>query len=103
MLGCCCGGIDRFYIGAAGDVQPCEFVNLSFGNLREVSFETAYERMRRAFPVPCCEWICRTRAAEIASAAGERLPLEWERTRELVASWKCGTPTPVYRRMGIYK
>lgn len=103
MLGCCCGGIDRFYIGAAGDVQPCEFVNLSFGNLREVSFETAYERMRRAFSVPCCEWICRTRAAEIASAAGERLPLEWERTRELVANWKCGTPTPVYRRMGIYK
>ncbi|MBQ7179568.1 MAG: radical SAM protein, partial [Victivallales bacterium] len=25
MLGCCCGGIDRFYIGASGEVQPCEF------------------------------------------------------------------------------
>lgn len=104
MLGCCCGGIDRFYIGAAGDVQPCEFVNISFGNLNEVPFEVAYERMRRAFPVPCCEWICRTRAAEIAAAAaGGVLPLPWTLTEKLAAGWKTGTPTPVYQRMGIYK
>jgi MoaA/NifB/PqqE/SkfB family radical SAM enzyme len=106
MLGCCCGGIDRFYIGAAGDVQPCEFVNISFGNLSEVPFETAYERMRRAFPLPCCEWICRTRAEEIAEAAaasGGTLPLPWAQTEKLVADWGTGTPTPVYQRMEIYR
>lgn len=80
MLGCCGGGIDRFYIGAAGDVQPCEFVNLSFGNLKDVSFRTAFERMREAFPVPCCEWICRTRAPEIAAAA-EKLAEERNHTQ----------------------
>ncbi|MGW8161804.1 MAG: radical SAM/SPASM domain-containing protein, partial [Desulfobulbales bacterium] len=33
MFGCTAGGTDRFYINAKGDVQPCEFLNISFGNL----------------------------------------------------------------------
>ena len=103
MLGCCCGGIDRFYVGANGDVQPCEFVNISFGNLAEVPFETAYARMRKAFAVPCEEWTCERRAAESAAKAGERLPLPWEETQKLVAEWKGGTSTKVYGKMGIYR
>ncbi len=103
MLGCCGGGIDRFYVGAAGDVQPCEFVNLSFGNLNEVPFETAYERMRQVFATPCEEWTCCTRSQEIARHAGNTLPIPWEQTKELVKNWKCGTPTRVYREMGIYR
>ena len=103
MLGCCCGGIDRFYVGANGDVQPCEFVNISFGNLAEVPFETAYARMRKAFAVPCEEWTCERRAAEIASKASDKLPLPWTETEKLVAGWKGGTPTKVYDKMGIYR
>lgn len=103
MLGCCCGGIDRFYIGANGDVQPCEFVNISFGNLAEVPFETAYARMRAAFPVPSREWTCEARAGEIAARAGVRLPLPWRETREMVAAWQPGAPTAVYDKMGIYR
>ena len=103
MLGCCCGGIDRFYVGAAGDVQPCEFVNLSFGNLNEVPFETAFARMRKAFAVPCEEWTCCIHAKEIAEHAGEKLPLPWKETEKIVSDWKRGTPTAVYRKMGIYR
>ncbi|MCQ2403513.1 MAG: radical SAM protein [Lentisphaeria bacterium] len=103
MLGCCCGGIDRFYVGAAGDVQPCEFVNLSFGNLKEVSFETAYQRMRQCFAVPCEEWTCCTHAREIAKCSGEQLPLPWNVTEKLTKNWKPGTPTKVYDSIGIYK
>ncbi len=105
MLGCCCGGIDRFYVGANGDIQPCEFVNLSFGNLHEVDFETAYSRMRSVFAVPCEEWTCEAHAKEIAAAAkaGEHLPLPWHVTERLAAGWKFGTPTKVYDRMGIYR
>lgn len=103
MLGCCCGGIDRFYVGANGDVQPCEFVNLSFGNLNEVDFETAYARMRKAFAVPCEEWTCEHHLDEIAAAAGGRLPLPWPETEKLVAGWQDGTPTKVYDKMGIYR
>lgn len=103
MLGCCCGGIDRFYIGAAGDVQPCEFVNLSFGNLNEVSLETAYERMRKTFAVPCEEWTCCIHAQQIARYAEEKLPVPWTETEKLIADWKPGTPTRIYEKMGIYR
>ncbi len=102
MLGCCCGGIDRFYVGASGEVQPCEFVNISFGNLQEVSFETAYDRMRQCFAVPCEEWTCCLHAKEIAEHAGEHLPLPWSETEKLVQNWKPGTPTRVYESIGIY-
>ena len=30
-------------------------------------------------------------------------PLRWEHTRELVEQWDRGEPTPIYRRLGIYK
>ncbi len=103
MLGCCCGGIDRFYVGASGEVQPCEFVNLSFGSLNDVSFETAYNRMRKTFAVPCEEWTCCIHAQEIARHAGAVLPIPWEKTEEIVKNWQCGTPTKVYRKMGIYR
>ena len=103
MLGCCCGGIDRFYVGASGEVQPCEFVNISFGNLREVSFETAYARMRKVFAVPCEEWTCQTHADEIAAVVRERLPLPWTETERLVRDWRPGTPTKVYQKVGVYR
>ncbi len=103
MLGCCCGGIDRFYIGCAGDVQPCEFVNLSFGNLNEVSFETAYSRMRQAFSVPCENWVCCELVEEIAGAFDGQYPLPWNVTEKLIRDRKTGKPTEIYRKMGIYR
>ena len=42
MLGCTAGAIDRFYVGCSGEVQPCEFVNISFGNLCSTPYEIIY-------------------------------------------------------------
>ena len=106
MLGCTAGGIDRFYVGCSGEVQPCEFVNISFGNLQNEPYELIYERMRKAFPIPSCEWLCCAHAEEISAAVeanGGKTPIPWEQTKELIHDWKCGKPTPVYERMGIYR
>ena len=43
-FGCTAGGIDRFYINAKGDVQPCEFLNISFGNVQDENFEDIYDK-----------------------------------------------------------
>jgi len=48
-FGCTAGGVDRFYINAKGDVQPCEFLNISFGNIQDENFLKIYERMRNVF------------------------------------------------------
>jgi MoaA/NifB/PqqE/SkfB family radical SAM enzyme len=65
-FGCTAGGTDRFYINAKGDVQPCEFLNLSFGNIAEENFEDIYKRMRKVFEIPGTCWLCEKYADQIA-------------------------------------
>ena len=106
MLGCTAGAIDRFYVGCSGEVQPCEFINVSFGNLCTTPYEVIYERMRRAFPTPGSDWLCCKYAPVIAEAVarnGGKTPLKWEETEKLLSNWTQGTPTAVYEKMGIYK
>ena len=106
MLGCTAGGIDRFYVGCSGEIQPCEFVNISFGNLCHEPFSVIYERMRRAFPIPSCDWLCEKYGECIADAVAEnggKTPLPCRKTLELVKDWKSENPTPVYKKMGICK
>lgn len=106
-LGCTAGGVDRFYLNAYGEVQPCEFLNLSFGNLREEPLRVIMERMRSYFPEPCSDWLCCTQSAEIQRLFLEhklaRTPLPWPVTRTLVEKWNRGRPTPLYEKLGIYK
>lgn len=107
LFGCTAGGVDRFYVGADGEVQPCEFLNVSFGNVREESFETIFARMREHFPTPGTDWLCCTEAESIANAIREhgleRTPVPWEVTRELVKGWSHGDDTRLYQRLGIYE
>ncbi|GHT97035.1 hypothetical protein FACS1894126_0140 [Alphaproteobacteria bacterium] len=90
-FGCTCGGIDRFYVGANGEVQPCEFLNISFGNVNEEPFEIIFARMREAFKVPCIEWMCEVKASEIyefmQKHSIEKTPIPYEYTKELVKNW----------------
>lgn len=106
VLGCTAGAIDRFYVGASGEVQPCEFLNLSFGNVRDESFETIFQRMRSYFPTPGTDWLCCTQAAAIQKLIEKhgitQTPVPWETTKELVEAWNRGEPTPIYDKLGIY-
>lgn len=106
MFGCTAGGVDRFYLGADGEVQPCEFLNVSFGNVKDEPFERILRRMRRHLPTPCTDWLCCTQAASIAAAIDRhkltRTPVPWPIAREVIAAWRRGPPTPLYQRLGIY-
>jgi MoaA/NifB/PqqE/SkfB family radical SAM enzyme len=106
-FGCTAGAVDRFYVNAAGEVQPCEFLNVSFGNVNDEPFETVFARMRSFFPAPGTDWLCCTQAAAIQALLRKhglaRTPLPWPVTRELVSAWDRGTPTPLYAKLGIYK
>ena len=106
-LGCTAGGVDRFYLNAYGEVQPCEFLNISFGNVREEPFNEIMERMRSYFSIPCSDWLCCTQSEEIDRLFHEhkleRTPLPWSVTKTLVEKWRRGKPTPLYKKLGIYK
>jgi MoaA/NifB/PqqE/SkfB family radical SAM enzyme len=106
-LGCTAGAVDRFYVNATGEVQPCEFLNVSFGNVREEPFAVILARMRAAFPVPCSDWLCCTQAGEIDRLLREndvpRTPLPRPLTEQLARDWRRGEPTRLYEKMGLYR
>jgi MoaA/NifB/PqqE/SkfB family radical SAM enzyme len=99
-FGCTAGGVDRFYINAKGDVQPCEFLNISFGNIAREDFSVIYERMRNAFSPACESWLCEACAPAIRSVFQARhlksLPLDQDASAEICRAWNRGNPTPFY-------
>jgi MoaA/NifB/PqqE/SkfB family radical SAM enzyme len=106
-LGCTCGGIDRFYVNATGEVQPCEFLNISFGSVKAEPFEDIYNRMRGFFGTPCTDWLCCTQARAIEEQFREHnltsTPLPREMTERLARTMNRGKPTALYKRLGIFK
>jgi MoaA/NifB/PqqE/SkfB family radical SAM enzyme len=106
-LGCTAGGIDRFYLTSSGEVLPCEFLQISFGNVLDEEFTVIFERMRRYFSVPGLDWPCCTKNKLISGMMKKHnltaTPLPWNRTRELMADWSPGPVTPLYERLGIYR
>ncbi|MBN1699342.1 MAG: radical SAM protein [Spirochaetales bacterium] len=101
MFGCTAGGTDRFYINAKGDVQPCEFLNISFGNIGTEDFDAIYHRMRAVFRTPGECWLCEKYAGEISRLMKQNnlrsLPLDAGLSKELYAAWDRGNPTGLYR------
>ncbi|MBR0519562.1 SPASM domain-containing protein, partial [bacterium] len=106
-FGCTAGGIERFYIGASGEVQPCEFLNISFGNIKDEEFDVIFKRMREYFKVPCEKWLCTTQAKYINELILKynltQTPVPYEYTKELLEKWNRGKPTKLWEKMGLYK
>lgn len=48
----CNAGRTHIYINARGEMYPCDFSPLSFGNLLDESFSKIYQRMNSYFPTP---------------------------------------------------
>lgn len=101
VFGCTAGGTDRFYINAKGDVQPCEFLNISFGNIAQEDFNIIYSRMRSFFEEPGECWLCEKYSPEILKIVKENnlkvLPLTKELSKKIYSGWDRGNPTDIYK------
>jgi MoaA/NifB/PqqE/SkfB family radical SAM enzyme len=103
LYGCTSGATDRFYINAKGDVQPCEFLNVSFGNIIKENFDVIYARMRAQFEIPSVCWLCEVYAQDIRRIFKREnlksLPLDKDLSQEVYESWDRGEATELYRRI----
>ena len=52
QMGCCMGGLSHFHLDSAGNVNPCVFLPVSFGNIMDEEFTDIFTRMREAVPHP---------------------------------------------------
>jgi MoaA/NifB/PqqE/SkfB family radical SAM enzyme len=102
-FGCTAGGTDRFYINAKGDVQPCEFLNLSFGNIQNEKFSIIYDRMRNVFNTPCQNLICEKISNNIYKFYKDNnlktLPLTTELSKQIYEKWNRGDKTEFYKKI----
>ena len=102
-FGCTAGGTDRFYINAKGDVQPCEFLNISFGNIMNENFIDIYNRMREVFKVPSENLMCEEISQMILKAYKKNnlktLPLTPEISKEIYDNWNRGKETDFYKKI----
>jgi len=103
MFGCTAGGTDRIYINAKGDVQPCEFLNISFGNVQNKTFEEIYQKMRGCFKEACDCWICEKYSGDVLKLFEKydlkSLPLPPEVAEELYENWDRGNKTRLYDKI----
>ncbi len=103
MFGCTAGGTDRFYINAKGDIQPCEFLNISFGNIATEDFADIYKRMRDHFRVPGDCLLCEKYSSEIFKVFKthklKTLPLSPELSEEIYSNWDRGYPAEFYEKV----
>lgn len=102
-FGCTAGGTDRFYINAKGDVQPCEFLNISFGNIADEEFPVIYHRMRKVFETPGTCWLCEKHASQIADLLARNavkiLPLPTEQAKAVYESIEKSTVPDFYDKV----
>jgi radical SAM protein with 4Fe4S-binding SPASM domain len=103
LFGCTAGGTDRFYLNAKGDVQPCEFLNISFGNIKTEPFENIYARMRATFEEPGNCLLCEKYSKRILDIYKEHnlksLPLPCELSKAVYGNWERGEPADFYKKV----
>jgi len=83
-MGCMMGGLSHFSIDSAGNVIPCVFVPIGFGNILEEDFKTIFQRMRVAIPAPihtgCASLLLKDLIARGGTAGGA--PMHYETIRK---------------------
>ncbi len=88
QMGCNMGGLSHFYIDSAGNVNPCVFMPISFGNINSEDFLSIYKRMRNAVPVPIhkeCPSVTFSEIIKIKKSQGNKIPIEF---CKIEAEWK---------------
>jgi len=85
------------YVDAFGEVSPCVFTPMSFGNIRTRPVRIIYDEMRRLFPSAGSCFMNRNHALLWRHGGGE-LPMEREKALGMMKEVKFGPPS-VFQRI----
>jgi MoaA/NifB/PqqE/SkfB family radical SAM enzyme len=97
----CSGGRTHVYISADGDVCPCDFVPVSFGNITMEPFAAIYKRMLESFPEHAHGCISQMAYKEIDRLSEGKLPLKDPSAIKQVMDSLGKRPVPkLYRKLG---
>jgi MoaA/NifB/PqqE/SkfB family radical SAM enzyme len=84
-LGCMMGGLSHLHIDSCGNVEPCVFLPVAFGNITDRSFLDIYQDMRNAVPRPLhkrCPALQLAERVGFSPEDGKELPLQFADVEE---------------------
>ena len=80
-MGCMMAGNSLLYIDSAGNVEPCVFLPVSFGNILKEDFSVIFNRMREVIPKPLhvtCPSIQMSSTIKSKKDLGITIPVQYE-------------------------
>lgn len=80
----CCAGTMHLFIDSSGNVCPCDFTPLAFGNIREISLKECWQRMSDAFKLPGKSCFMQDNYELIREHYRGTLPIPYEVSLEIV-------------------
>jgi len=93
-MGCTMGGLSHFTIDSAGNVNPCVFVPISFGNILHEDLPAIFSRMRKAVPKPIHAGCGSVLLADLLEPCGENGVRVSRRFEEIEGEWR--------KRLGLH-
>ncbi len=84
-MGCMMGGLSHMTIDSGGNVNPCVFLPVTFGNIMEEDFTTIYRRIRDCIPRPVhkeCPSISLSGVLQARAQALGRWPVPYSAVRD---------------------
>lgn len=79
----CCAGSMHLFIDSAGNVCPCDFTPLMFGNIKEISLQECWQRMNDTFKLPRKSCFIQENYQLIRDHYTGTLPLSYEKSLEI--------------------
>jgi MoaA/NifB/PqqE/SkfB family radical SAM enzyme len=96
----CGAGFQHLYIDAQGNVCPCDFTPVSFGNIKSESVGVIWSRLTKAFGRPGCKCFLMENMDKLNQAFTGTLPIEYSAVRHLCRWPKAGELPAYYKALG---
>ncbi len=97
----CTGGFHHITIDAQGNVCPCPFTPLSFGNVVHEPVEEVLERLKKHFPTPSCKCLNTEYLKKIRNDFDGKLPLSYKESAAIVKEQRSKEIPTFYRKLGL--
>ena len=96
----CGAGFQHFYIDVLGNVQPCDFTPVSFGNVRREPLRQALDRMQKAFSRPRGKCFMLENGDRLAGSCCAETPIPSEEAAKVVDFGETGELPAFYHALG---
>jgi len=96
----CGAGTQHLYIDSCGNMCPCDFTPLSFGNVIKEGFSNVYSSMRKYFDVPQSKCFLLNNMDKMKAGFKGKLPIEYKEAIRVCGGCIKTEPPKFYRKLG---